>query len=955
MRAILSLMLAAAVSVASAQAVVPGDQTDPTAAGKAARKQKESGAYRTPEALKFPYVSTYYVRPVVTTDEPAEIRYYVTDFDHSKVRFLDDTFRFDIFLDVRGPKGSNVHRQQGVKSGDGCFALGRLPAGDYQVGLWARDAQGRESHRVWQEFRVRAAQDLVIPPEKTYVMTAADLKAYGIRNDGDYGRKIPVTVEPLAKGNLAEQKTNSLAAIDAYLAAHPHRPAARPGYAIYVPTTAAGKVHERSFERARVVLDAGYDTNAVEQAAIATADGLQRLLDEKAAAGFRRVVLLPGAYRLSASRTLLMPDSLTVDLNGATLKQNAFTGDHARIVRFASAADAHLVNGTLEGDYYEHDYANSPNNSEWPLGVDITGASKHCTVERVLVKEITGYGGGNGIGKDARGGLSYFAASVGAFVPGGLNPRDGTLDESDAFRFTTDFLPLEKAKAEGRLQVSKCLGYQGRVTRSWRMTGCWYDVERRFLASETLFQYREVPIPARATFLRVSVEAESAEAATKAGLATCLFRYPINCAVKDCTFDRCRCVGYAASAMRNMLFEGNEFRWSGESLARCAFDAEDGWDQMQDVTFTRNWFHDNPYNNSILTCAGHNFVLERNRGGIHFWGRTHSPCVRDSDIEMAAYACDGRLRSGYGRYNDEGNRYSRGVRLLARSARNGDPDWEVVLRGLDFTGEPTNRIVRVESGGRLESCRFANAETCVGSAKDCVFDRCWGSHIPGGNWSGCVVTGGVFQSFGNSYGQPVRTNDFESCAFTDTAFKHLRGGLQTFRDCVFRNCEFVFLAGSNVRFVRCTFVGTTFVGGYWSQPSRLGFFDCRIELGAKPFLGLGLYTIGRIGFQGCTVTAAAGSDAPLLNISDLRPLKSGDGKKSWDAEDGGVAIRNCSFGPGVRKAIAVGKGSRAQVSTKMLAFRLDGNRMTDEGAVVYAPADGLPRWKVKGKESSDHE
>lgn len=952
MRTVLSLMLAAAaVSLASAQVLVPGDQTDPTAAKKTAQKKPENAAYRTPEALKFPYVSTYYVRPVVTTDEPAEIGFYVTDFDHSKERFLDDSFRFDVFLDVRGPEGSKVHEQKGVKSGDGRFALGRLPAGDYQVGLWARDAQGRESHRVWQEFRVRAAQDLVIPPEKVYVMTAADLKAYGIRNDGDYGRKVPVTVEPLAKGNQAEQKTNSLAAVDAYLAAHPHRPAARPGYAVYVPTTAAGKVHERSFERARVVLDAGYDTNAVEQAAIATADGLQKLLDEKAAAGFRRIVLLPGTYRLSASRTVLLPDFLTLDLNGATLKQNAFTGDHACIVRFASAEDAHLVNGTLEGDYYEHDYANSPNHSEWPMGVNITGASKHCTVERVLVKDITGYGGGNGICKDARGGLSYFVEGVGAFVPGGLNPRDGTLDESDAFRFTTDFRPLEKAKAVGRLQVSKCLGYQGRVTRSWRMTGCWYDAERRFVASETLFQYREVPIPERAAFLRVSVEAESVEAAKKAGLTICLFRYPINCAVKDCTFDRCRCVGYAASAMRNMLFDGNEFRWSGESLARCAFDAEDGWDQMQDVTFTRNWFHDNPLNNSILTCAGHNFVLERNRGGIHFWARTHSPCVRDNDVEMAGYVCGGRLRSGYGRYN-EGNRYSRGVRLLVCQA-NSEPEWETVLRGLDFTGEPTNRLVRVERGGRLVSCRFANSDTTVGNAKDCVFDNCRGAHFPGGSWSGCVVTGGLFQAFGSSYGQPIRTNDFDSCAFTGVTFKHLRGGQQTFRDCVFRNCEFAFLAGSNVRFVRCTFVGTTLSGGYWSPPSRLGFFDCQIELGAKPLLTLGLYTIGRVGFRGCTVTAADGSKAPLLDIFDLRPLQGKDGKQ-WDAEDGGVAIRNCSFGLGVKKAIGV-RGTRATASAKPLAFRLDGNRMADKEAVVYAPADGLPGWKINGKEARDHE
>jgi hypothetical protein len=47
---------------------------------------------------------------------------------------------------------------------------------------------------------------------------------------------------------------------------------------------------------------------------------------------------------------------MTLDLNGATLKENAFTGHGAVVVSIANVRDAHLVNGTIEGDYYEHDY-----------------------------------------------------------------------------------------------------------------------------------------------------------------------------------------------------------------------------------------------------------------------------------------------------------------------------------------------------------------------------------------------------------------------------------------------------------------------------------------------------------------------------------------------------------------------------------------------------------------------
>ena len=412
---------------------------------------------------------------------------------------------------------------------------------------------------------------------------------------------------------------------------------------------------------ARTALHAGLDVVAGEVHGMAQRGGVVQS------------VLLLGGWR-----------SPKLDLGEAVLKQNGFTGASSVLVRFASATDAHLVGGTLEGDYWEHDYAGSPNNSEWPTGFFLAGDTWYCSVEGVKVAEITGYGGQNGIAKDAKGWLSFFFERLPAFAPGGLDPKTGEVDASDKFRFTTDFKDLQPVleKGRGRLQISKFLGYQGRVTRSWQMTVAWYDAEKRFLSAETAWQYREMWIPEGAAFLRVSVEEESAEAADQAGLVATAFRLPVNCAVRDCTFERCRCVGYAASAMKNMLFEGNFFTTSGESAACCAFDAEDGWDQMQDVYFLRNVFRDNPRNNSILTCAGHNFVLEGNDGDIYFWGRTHSPCVRGNRVGTATYRCDSRLRSGYGRF--DGNEYAKAVHLGVNDNR--ADSWDYVLAGLDLDG-----------------------------------------------------------------------------------------------------------------------------------------------------------------------------------------------------------------------------------------------------------------------------
>ena len=63
--------------------------------------------------------------------------------------------------------------------------------GDYDVCVWAVDlGNGVESHRVWHKFRVVDPDFLEIPESKTFRVTEKDLAEYGIRNDGDLGRKV---------------------------------------------------------------------------------------------------------------------------------------------------------------------------------------------------------------------------------------------------------------------------------------------------------------------------------------------------------------------------------------------------------------------------------------------------------------------------------------------------------------------------------------------------------------------------------------------------------------------------------------------------------------------------------------------------------------------------------------------------------------------------------------------
>ena len=901
----------------SAQAVIPGWLTDPTAMKGALGND---ASYQPPEAFKYPYVSTYYVKPTVTPDEVVKVSAYVTDFEHSKIRFLDDSHRFTVYLEYRVRGGqSKVLTLKDRKSGDVEFVLGKLPVGDYELRVWAKDAKGRESHRVIHDFRVRTAAELAIPADKVYTMTAADLAAYGIRNDGDLEKVVYV------ESNGAERTVKE-------------KRADVPGYTVTVPLDPkTGKLPYRAFAQAKVVYDEGYDHGLVESNAVLNVKGIQKLIDEKAAAGFRKLTMLPGVYRVSHVAPIMIPDNFTWDLGKATIKLNQFFGEKCMMVRMASAIDAHVTGGVIEGDYWAHDYT-SPKDSEWVNGFQISGDSWYCSFDGVTVKEIAGYGGSNYIESDHRGALAFFCEALPKYAAGGLDRKTGEVDATDSYRFTSDFFSLHKIVEKlgrRRLQLSKYLGYQGVRTRSWQVTVCWYDAEKRFLSSETAWQFRETWIPEGAAFMRVSVEAGSLEEACPKSYTEALqvtaFRYPINCAIRNCRFERCRCVGYAAAQMKNWIFEGNFFTESGEAEAKCAFDAEDGADQMQDAYFLRNKFRDNPVNNSILTCAGHNFILEQNDGGIHFWGRTHSPCVRGNDIEQATYYCDSRIRSGYGRF--DGNRYTKGIKLGVNEMKVRPDNWDEVLSGETFDGAKDSFSIDVGRAGRIVGCTFRDMKAVgVASAFACNFVNCKG-WCTGTRWIECTVRDSQFKNF-------FGTNSWDRCHFKNSKIENVNKGTLVVKNSDFVGSEFIGLSQSTLAVKDCKFDDTSFDGGWWANPAKLLFRNCTFKAPEKgAIFSVGAYNIGSFSFNDCTVTGKR----PFMHVKDMRPLKFFQGENP-DLKTGTVAFKGMKWKSESNSVVTHGTGAHEELSSKPIVF--DGSASVWPGNVKVV-TDLFPSWTAK--------
>ena len=778
-----------------ASPMLPGYLTDPTAGWK----ELSSAEEKTPSSLKYPYISVYYIKPTLISGERAKIRWYVTDFDHSLVRFGDTAHRFDVELKLTSDRKSfRLWTKADVPSGDGEFDLGTLPVGEYFVGLKCRDRlSGLDSHTVWHEFRVVEKKFFDISQSKTLYVDDAALAQYGSRG-GDVERIHPIEAE----GDCRKLPKDF---VDKYLASHQHRESStRPGYAVYVPAK-NGVPIDRAFSFRRIVYDKDYDCAAAATIAEKNSLGLQRLLDDAAAKGFRKVVMKKGVYRVSHKYTLSLPDRFTFDLGGATLKLNGHAGCSAMMVKLAAVTDSHLVNGTLEGDYYEHDYESKESKaSEWVNGFNVCSISRYSSVENVNCINITGYGGCVGSGKEGPqpDGVCPYKWLLGRYIeptgnapfsPGAVSLKTGGVDSSDKAQWVSAFVDISSQVKWNYLQIGRFGGYQGSKMNGWCYAAAFYDSSTNFISGEIAHQFRHVLIPANAKFLRISVGATNAAHAAEIGAIQTL-KWPRNCSIERCRFDRCRAVGLAPNHMSNFLFAENEVSHSGESLATCAFDAEDGWDSMQDVLLLNNYFHDNP-NNEILTCAGMNFQFVGNRASIYLWPRTYSSYIASNDCVTLNVGIDGRMKTGYVRI--EGNRVKNFVLGAQGTSYCG---WDFAIRGETFDAADRRTPKSIVGGpsGRFSECIFRGIDVRVSVCEKCVFENTFvsqGAVKPNGRWTDCVFKDSRFStylgemlfvrtSFPRSFiGSNNCKMTFVDCDLTDNRFGADLFDRQTFINC----------------------------------------------------------------------------------------------------------------------------------------------------------------------------
>ena len=709
----------------------------------------------THKALRYPFIMCYYVEPTVVQGETARIAYYVTDWEHSKVRSGDTSKRFDVSLEwsVDGREWKKAV-QKDVASGDGAFDLLNLPRADYVFRLLARDDKGRPSRTVWGEFRVRTKGELEIKPSEIVRPTIADLAARGIVIEAedfyaihpvDLGEIVPMRSyrDEITYNNpnrAADKKALDAAIaakVDAAIASEEGRRLVADhaeGYVVFAPAKDGHFIY-RSKDFRKVVLGARHDAAALERRAATNSVALTAYLAGLASNGVRKVVLPKATIRLSATQMMLLPPRLTLDLGGGKLKVNASSALGGTPIRLFRTEDAHLVNGTLEGQYFEYDYENCGSKNPEHVGLaSMEGDARHCSFENLDVRYTVGAGTRFKPAwlKDPYARPQFEVREwamqntiLGFDVPKppidpapgedwepGLLTAKGEVADGGEGCFTSPFRKLGTLKRERFLTVSRFLGYRGMSTLSDYFSIAFYDAERRFISGEIGFQYHRIFVPQGATFARISIEVENIAKARACDLKAFMLYTPFDCVWRNVRYSYCRTTGLGIEDGFNMLFEDIDFSRCGDESCRCASDAEDGWDAMQNMTFRRVTCHDNP-NGDFTVCCGHSFVYEDCDMGFWVLQRVHSAVFRRCRIKGGTWDCLTLTRDGYKRFED--NTYDCKSICIGTPAnlvlsKKVEPDWELVLDGGVFKGKSADEPMTVTAGqtGRFRACTFEN-------------------------------------------------------------------------------------------------------------------------------------------------------------------------------------------------------------------------------------------------------
>ena len=100
-----------------------------------------------------PYISTYYITPIVAPNEDVIINFYITDYNHTEYLTEKSYNNFTVTININNKK--NIVKKN-LKSGDNSINLGKFNTiGEQNFSIKCTDKYGRNSHELFNFFLVK--------------------------------------------------------------------------------------------------------------------------------------------------------------------------------------------------------------------------------------------------------------------------------------------------------------------------------------------------------------------------------------------------------------------------------------------------------------------------------------------------------------------------------------------------------------------------------------------------------------------------------------------------------------------------------------------------------------------------------------------------------------------------------------------------------------------------------
>ena len=591
---------------------------------------------------------------------------------------------------------------------------------------------------------------------------------------------------------------------------------------------------------------------------ISTRDGLTQLFADKQKAGYRKIVLLKGTYRINGenARTtcISIPSYFTVDMNGSTFKLDTIKNESSGcIVRMENVIDAHLENGILEGDRYERiqEQLERDGLGEGINTVLIT-AGKYCSLENLTIKNTTGHTIWSlpkmGDNQKLRGFTN-------------VNIENGKEVKSDKCS-TSSMVDLTYLKEwdpdEDYLYVGFPAGYRGIRTNSVIIYVSFYDSNKSFIKTVTGCQFRKMLIPTNAEFARVTVN--ETDIVDNDGIEG-VYIYPRKLGdyhqIKNISFENTRTCALAPTTCNNLLIENVTYTDCGNSITRLPVDFEDGWDETQDVYYRNNEVISKTETNTgtVIDNAGFNHVYENCKNHqLGFNARISGLVVRNMNDESNTVLCDlgDKKSNSYGRIYDN----NCGFINFIKKDKDG-----VAIPDINILGEEKlAELVNV----KVKNCTIKNGEQdknahCLGYSEKVTYDGCTFTSFSGQNavFRNCIIQPASYMNhklyFYNCTFKALDGSDsitlmlnaprnadrlFEGCKFEGK----VTVGTENFHNGIFNNCIFddvnfrtvVDSSEGEIQFNNCTINSTAenliYTGqwGYEVKNLKIRFTECDI-------------------------------------------------------------------------------------------------------------------------------